>query len=86
MSVADPYNLYFTPDGKHAVVMAEALKRIDFRNPRTMKLQWSLHVPCRGVNHADFTPTSRRSSSAASSAANSSSYRRAAGRSHPSST
>jgi DNA-binding beta-propeller fold protein YncE len=56
VSVADPYNLYFTPDGKHAIVMAEALKRIDFRNPRTMKLQWSLHVPCRGVNHADFTP------------------------------
>jgi YVTN family beta-propeller protein len=55
VSVADPYNLYFTPDGKHAIVMAEALQRIDFRDPRTMKLQWSLHVPCRGVNHADFT-------------------------------
>jgi YVTN family beta-propeller protein len=53
--VADPYNLYFTPDGKHAMVMAEALQRIDFRDPRTMKLEWSLHVPCRGVNHADFT-------------------------------
>ena len=54
VSVTDPYNLYFTPDGKHAMVMAEALQRIDFRNPRTMRLQWSLHVPCRGVNHADF--------------------------------
>lgn len=53
--VTDPYNLYFTPDGKHAVVMAEARQRIDFRDPRTMKLEWSLPVPCRGVNHADFT-------------------------------
>jgi YVTN family beta-propeller protein len=53
--VDDPYNLYFSPDGKHAMVMAEARERIDFRDPHTMKLQRSLHVPCRGVNHADFT-------------------------------
>jgi YVTN family beta-propeller protein len=55
VAVADPYNLYFTPDGRSALVMAERLRRIDFRNPHTMKLQHSLHVPCRGVNHADFT-------------------------------
>jgi YVTN family beta-propeller protein len=53
--VDDPYNLYFSPDGKHAMVMAEARRRIDFRDPHTMKLQRSLNVPCRGVNHADFT-------------------------------
>jgi YVTN family beta-propeller protein len=53
--VDDPYNLYFSPDGKHAMVMAEARERIDFRDPHTMKLQRSLKVPCRGVNHADFT-------------------------------
>jgi YVTN family beta-propeller protein len=53
--VDDPYNLYFSPDGKHAIVMAEARERIDFRDPHTMKLQRSLRVPCRGVNHADFT-------------------------------
>jgi DNA-binding beta-propeller fold protein YncE len=53
--VADPYNLYFTPDGKDAMVMAEALARIDFRNPRTMRLRYSMHVPCTGVNHMDFT-------------------------------
>jgi YVTN family beta-propeller protein len=58
VKVADPYNLYFTPDGKHALVMAERLRRIDFRDPRTMKLQHSLPVPCRGVNHADFTASS----------------------------
>jgi YVTN family beta-propeller protein len=53
--VADPYNLYFTPNGKHALVMAERLRRIDVRDPQTMKLQRSLPVPCHGVNHADFS-------------------------------
>jgi YVTN family beta-propeller protein len=55
VTVADPYNLYFTPDGRHAMVMSERLRRIDFREPHTMALQHSLHVPCKGVNHADFT-------------------------------
>ncbi len=51
-----PYNLYFTPDGRSAMVMAERLKRIDFRDPHTMALQSSLSVPtCKGVNHADFS-------------------------------
>ncbi len=53
--VADPYNLYFTPDGRRALVMAERLRRIDIRDPRTMRLQRSLKVPCNGVNHLDFT-------------------------------
>jgi YVTN family beta-propeller protein len=37
------------------MVMAERLGRIDFRDPHSMKLQHSLPVPCRGVNHADVT-------------------------------
>ena len=53
--VLDPYNLYFTPDGAHALVMAERLRRIDVRNPHTMKLQRSLPVPCHGINHADYS-------------------------------
>jgi YVTN family beta-propeller protein len=53
--VADPYNLYFTPDGRSAMVMAESLDRIDFRDPRTMKLRYSMPVPCNGINHMDFT-------------------------------
>jgi YVTN family beta-propeller protein len=54
--VADPYNLYFTPDGKSAVVLAERLKRLDFRDPHTMQLQYSIPTPqCAGVNHADFS-------------------------------
>jgi YVTN family beta-propeller protein len=54
--VDDPYNMYFTPDGRSAVVVAEALKRLDFRDPQTMALQHSLAVPqCAGINHADFS-------------------------------
>jgi YVTN family beta-propeller protein len=53
--VTDPYNLYYSPNGSQAMVMAERLRRIDFRDPVTMKLKHSLPVPCRGVNHADFT-------------------------------
>ena len=54
--VEDPYNMYFTPDGKSAIVVAEALKRLDFRDPHTMAMQYSIAVPqCRGINHADFS-------------------------------
>jgi YVTN family beta-propeller protein len=53
--VEDPYNLYFTPDGAHALVMAERLHRIDVHNPQTMALERSLPVPCDGVNHADYS-------------------------------
>ena len=58
--VIDPYNLYFTPDGRFAVVMAERLQRIDFRDAHTMKLRHTLSVPnCAGVNHADYTAGGR---------------------------
>ena len=53
--VDDPYNMYFTPDGRSAIVVAEARKRLDFRDPHTMAQQYSIAVPgCPGVNHADF--------------------------------
>lgn len=54
--VEDPYNLYFTPDGRFAIVMAEGLKQITFRDPRTMELRKTLQTSCDGVNHADFSP------------------------------
>ena len=54
--VDDPYNLYFTPDGKSAIVVAERHKRLDFRDPQTMALQQSIEAPsCSGINHADFS-------------------------------
>ena len=55
----DPYNMYFTPDGKFAIVVAEAQKHLDFRDAQTMKLVHSLAVPCRGVDHMDFTADGR---------------------------
>ena len=56
IAVDDPYNMYFSPDGKSAIVVAEALKRLDFRDPHTMALQYSIEVPrCGGINHADFS-------------------------------
>ena len=54
--VDDPYNMYWSPDGKYAIVVAEAFKRLDFRDVTTMELKFSLPVPaCGGINHADFS-------------------------------
>ena len=57
--VRDPYNLYFTPNGDDAIVVAERLRRLDFRDPQTMTLKYSLPVPCKGVNHIDFSANGR---------------------------
>jgi DNA-binding beta-propeller fold protein YncE len=58
--VEDPYNLYFTPDGRFAIVVAERLQRLDFRTPSTMRLVHSLAVSnCAGVDHADFSADGR---------------------------
>jgi YVTN family beta-propeller protein len=53
--VEDPYNLYFTPDGKMAIVVAERHKRLDFRDPQTWKLIKSVHVEWAGVDHLAFS-------------------------------
>jgi DNA-binding beta-propeller fold protein YncE len=61
IAVDDPYNLYFTADGRRAIVVAERLQRLDFREPHTMALRHSLSVPtCRGVDHMDFTALGHR--------------------------
>ena len=58
--VEDPYNLYFTPDGRFAIVVAERLQHLDFRDPNTMHLVHSLAVPdCAGVDHMDFSADGR---------------------------
>jgi len=57
--VIDPYNMYYTPDGKYAIVIAEAKKRLDFRDPSTMKLLQSVPVPCSGVDHVDYSASGR---------------------------
>ena len=58
--VLDPYNLYFTADGRRAIVVAEAHRELDFREPHTMRLVKALHLPaCDGVDHMDFTADAR---------------------------
>ena len=55
IDVPDSYNMYFTPDGKSAILVAEAMRRLEFRDPKTMALQGYIATPkCPGVNHADF--------------------------------
>src|SRR5262249_16251677 len=49
--VDDPYNLYFTPGGRRAIVVAERLRRLDFRLPGSFRLERSVTVPCAGPNH-----------------------------------
>jgi len=57
--VDDPYNMYFTPDGRFAIIVAERLHRLDFRNAHGFRLRHSLAVPCAGVDHMDFTADGR---------------------------
>ncbi|SCF78846.1 YncE family protein [Streptomyces sp. Ncost-T10-10d] len=57
--VSDPYNLYFTPDGKYAVVMASMDRQLVFRDAHTMKTAKTVPVSCAGVNHADFSMDGR---------------------------
>jgi YVTN family beta-propeller protein len=58
--VEDPYNMYFTPDGRYAVVVEERMRILAFRDAHTMQLHHALSVPqCAGVNHADYTADGR---------------------------
>ncbi|MGI8428519.1 MAG: YncE family protein [Solirubrobacteraceae bacterium] len=58
--VEDPYNLYFTPDGRYAIVVSERLRKLAFRDPSTMRLKDVLSVPtCAGVDHMDFSADGR---------------------------
>lgn len=61
ISVKDPYNLYFTPDGEFAIVVSEAFRELNFYDPHTWELRNTLKVPgCEGINHMDFTADGRR--------------------------
>lgn len=53
--VDDPYNIYFMPDGSSAIIVSEAHKRLELRDPQTMAIQSFIPTPtCHGINHADF--------------------------------
>lgn len=53
------YNLYFTPDGSKAVVMAEEVSRMDFYDRATWQLLRQVPIPFAGIDHADFSAGGR---------------------------
>jgi YVTN family beta-propeller protein len=55
LAVTDPYNLYFTPDGRYAIVVEERNQVLSFRDPHTFALVKDVPVNCAGVDHADFS-------------------------------
>ncbi len=58
--VRDPYNMYFTPDGKYAISVAEADRQLVWYDPKTWKIHDVTDVPaCDGMDHADFSPDGR---------------------------
>ncbi|MEU9342100.1 hypothetical protein AB0D74_12895 [Streptomyces sp. NPDC048278] len=59
VAVHDPYNLYFTPNGRYAIVMASNDRQLVFRDAHTMQTVKALPVSCYGVNHADFSMDGR---------------------------
>ncbi|MBV9314479.1 MAG: SMP-30/gluconolactonase/LRE family protein [Pseudonocardia sp.] len=60
ISVDDPYNMYFSPDGSAAIVVAEGRRKLRWYDPRTWKVQAETATPsCAGIDHADFSPNGR---------------------------
>ena len=55
IQVTDPYNMYFMPNGRWAIVVEEARRILAFRDPHTMTLRRTLAVPCPGIDHMDFS-------------------------------
>ncbi len=55
--VDDPYNMYFTADGKYAISVAEKLRSLIWYDPATWKEIGRAEYPgCAGMDHGDFTP------------------------------
>jgi YVTN family beta-propeller protein len=50
-----PYNLYFTPNGKKAIVVVERLQTLEFRDPDTWQLVGGVYVPSPSVDHIDVS-------------------------------
>jgi YVTN family beta-propeller protein len=60
IEIQDVYNLYFTPDGAHGIVVAEAYQRLDFYDAQTWRPVKSLEFPeCGGINHMDYSADGR---------------------------
>ncbi len=66
MDVPFPYNVFFTPDGSKAIIVADYLgadmvadNGLYFYDRETWELLKFVQVPWPGVNHLDFTPDGR---------------------------
>lgn len=60
LPVRDPYNMYYTPNGEYALVVAAVDKSLDFYDPRSWRKVHTLPVPgCAGIDHMDFTADGR---------------------------
>jgi YVTN family beta-propeller protein len=60
IDVFDPYNMYFTPDGKSAISVAEAYRTLVWYDPVTWQETDRVRYPdCKGIDHGDFTPDGR---------------------------
>lgn len=57
--IEDPYNLYFTPDGRWAMVVAERFQRLDFYDAATWRFDHSIRIRHSGPNHVDFSSDGR---------------------------
>ncbi len=57
--VLDPYNMYYTPDGRFAIVVGEQRERLEFYDTASMKPAGEVWVPCKGVDHMDFSADGR---------------------------
>ena len=57
--IPDPYNLYFTPDGKLAVDVAERMQTLFLYDPSRWRRVGSIHVPFAGIDHLDFSADGR---------------------------
>ena len=55
----DPYNLYFTPNGRLAIDVAERLQTLFFYDPHTWRPRGSVRIPSSGPDHLDFSRNGR---------------------------
>ncbi len=59
IALADPYDLYFTPDGREAIVVGPRAHELDVRDRRTWRLIAHIAIPGRGFGGLDFTASGR---------------------------
>src|SRR5437667_9207107 len=55
VAIDDPYNLYFTPEGRFAIVVAERRRRLDLRDAQTMPLVVSVAAAYPRVGHMELS-------------------------------